>query len=55
MTLPPAEPPAPDVVALVEQLQKFRQHLDDAGRQLHMITQSIREAEHTQGMLGLKP
>lgn len=48
--MPPAEPPAADVVALLEQLEKFREHRDDAGRQLHMLAVAIREAEHEQGL-----
>jgi hypothetical protein len=48
LALPPAEPPAASVVDVLEQLRVFREHRDDAGRQLHMIQQAIREHDAEQ-------
>ena len=50
MALPPAEPPAADVHDVLEQLEAFRRHRDDAGRQLHMLAQTLREVPDTEGL-----
>jgi uncharacterized membrane protein len=41
--LPPADPPADDVLELLDRLATFRGHLTDAERQVHMLEQTVRE------------
>lgn len=48
LALPPAEPPAATVLEVLEQLRSFREHRDDAGRQLHMLQQTIKEYDPAQ-------
>ena len=48
LALPPAEPPAENVVDVLEQLRVFREHRDDAGRQLHMLAEALREHDAAQ-------
>lgn len=41
--LPPAEPPAADVLELTDRLHTFRTHLADAERQVHMLEATVRD------------
>lgn len=41
--LPAPEEPAAEVAELLDRLHVFRQHLDDAARQVHMLEQTVRE------------
>lgn len=43
--LPPAEPPAAEVVELLDRLRIFREHQADAERQVHMLERALHEAD----------
>lgn len=52
LALPPAQPPASNVVDVLEQLSAFRAHRDDAGRQLHLLTATLKEHDPAQLPIG---
>ena len=44
LALPPAQPPADDVMTLLDRLRTAREHLEDARRQEHMLDQALVDA-----------
>lgn len=52
LALPPAEPPASTVLEVLEQLRAFREHRDDAGRQLHMLQLALKEHDPAELPIG---